>query len=220
MEKPSASVYVGCMNVLNTITQLLMGGAGFFGIALGDLVPLKKLNIHSILTAIGLTILCSQAILLVNPYKGFNDNFKFPKKTKFYWIIQIIGCVLVLAGACLGIAMISEGLSGILNQGKHLQTSHGITGFIVMLLVSVKLVGAIVNLIFADRLSNFMKILYVIVSIVTIVMGYISVCIKYGDVNVSNFSSPAWAISFSVLTMVSLLLMSGARVLMTGSIKF
>ncbi|XP_035435878.2 uncharacterized protein LOC118266509 [Spodoptera frugiperda] len=222
MEKPSPSLYVGCMNVLNTAAHVLMGGAAFFGLVIGDAYP-SKLTAHSFLIVIGLTILCSQAILSVNPYKGFNENFKFPKKSKMYWIIQIIACTVVFIGATLGIAAVGDMTVslGPINVGaKHFYSSHGVIGLIVMIFVSVKLVGALANLFLADRLSTLMKTIHVIVSTITISMAYITISIKYGDVNDKYWSSPSWAIAFSVFTMIALLLMTVARVLMTGSIKF
>ncbi|XP_022815540.1 uncharacterized protein LOC111348855 [Spodoptera litura] len=215
------SLYVGCMNVMNTVAHVLMGGAAFFGIVIGDGLS-SKLSAHCIMIVIGFTILCSQAILSVNPYKGFNEEFKFPKKTKMYWIIQIIGCIVVFVGACLGLAAVGSNtvsVGPIQAGGKHFTTAHAITGFIVMIFVAVKLVGAIANLLLADRLNTLMKTIHVIVSIITISMAYITICIKYGDLNSSYFSSPSWAIAFSAITIFSLLLMTGARVFMTGSIK-
>ncbi|KAH9641173.1 hypothetical protein HF086_013030 [Spodoptera exigua] len=121
MEKPSASVYVGCMNVMNTVTHVLMGGAGFFGIAIGEMGFLRKFSAHTFLSVIGLTILCSQAILLVNPYRGSKDSLKYSKKTKTYWIVQIVGCSLVFIGACLGISLVADFY-------KHFSSPHGVMG--------------------------------------------------------------------------------------------
>lgn len=221
MGKPPPSLYVVCMNVMNTVAHVLMGGVAFFGIVIGDVLP-SKFTAHSYFAVIGLTILCSQAIMSVNPYKAFNENFKFPKKSKTFWIVQIVGCIVVFVGACLGIAGINSltiSVGSIQASVKHFSTSHGIIGLMVMLLVSVKLLGAIGNLLLSERFNNLMKTIYVIVSIVTISMAYLAICVKYGDINDRYWSAPSWAIAFTVFTMLSLWLMTGARVFMTGSIN-
>ncbi|CAH1640266.1 unnamed protein product [Spodoptera littoralis] len=220
MGKPPNSSYVVCMNVMNTVTHVLMGGVAFFGIVIGDVLP--EFTAHSYFAVIGLTILCSQAIMSVNPYKAYNENFKFPKKSKTFWIVQIVGCIVVFVGACLGIAGVSSltiSVGPIQASVKHFSTSHGIIGLMVMLLVSVKLLGAIGNLLLSERFNNLMKTIYVIVSIVTISLAYLAICVKYGDIHDHYWSEPSWAIAFTVFTMLSVWSMTGARVFMTGSIN-
>ncbi|KAH9641175.1 hypothetical protein HF086_013032 [Spodoptera exigua] len=230
---PKVSFYVGCMNAINTLAHVLMGGALFLTISLIDGESIARLKGHACTTIIGVTILCSQAILSVNPYAGFEDNFMYPRKSKVYWIIQIIGSLLVVAGACVGVALVFETSNITLPfpipvtiNTRHLQTSHAIVGFLVLLLGSVSLVGAIANLLLGEKIKSFMKTLYVVVGTITIIMAYIAICIKFGDYNkamstfgLSNATIPL-GITFAVLSFVALLVMMCARVIMTGSIRF
>lgn len=104
---------------------------------------MKLDKINNNLQIFQVTLLCSQAILSVNPYAGFEDNFMYPKKSKSYWIIQIIGSVLVLCGACIGVAHVSEMIPTINDTPlkiedwpyptpgirlKHFSSDHGIIG--------------------------------------------------------------------------------------------
>ncbi|CAH1640268.1 unnamed protein product [Spodoptera littoralis] len=140
---PKVSFYVGCMNATYTVAHILMGGAVFLTFALADLNENSLYKAHVCTTIIGVTLLCSQAVLSVNPYVGFEDNFMYPQKSKTYWLIQILGSALVLSGACIGIASVGEKVSAIddfpfpipdipglpgLPGAKHLQTDHGIIG--------------------------------------------------------------------------------------------
>ncbi|XP_022816667.1 uncharacterized protein LOC111349692 [Spodoptera litura] len=144
---PKISLYVGCMNAINTVAHILMGGALFLTFALADGNDPALYKAHACMTILGVTLLCSQAILSVNPYVGFEDNFMYPQKSKTYWLIQILGSVLVLIGACIGIALVSETTFGFelpfptpgLVLVQHLQTSHGIIGLLVLLLAAVSL---------------------------------------------------------------------------------
>lgn len=234
---PKVSLYVGCMNAIYTVAHILMGGAVFLTFALADLNENALYKAHACTTIIGVTLLCSQAVLSVNPYVGFEDNFMYPQKSKTYWLIQILGSALVLSGACIGIASVGEtvsaiddfpfpipGLPGV--SVKHLQTDHGIIGFLVLLLAAVTLVGAIANLVIAERLKSFMKILYMLLGTGTIILAYIAVCIKFGDYNktLSLFGDEiailSLGISFSVLSFGALLVMMGGRVFVTRSIQF
>ncbi|XP_050550602.1 uncharacterized protein LOC118266447 isoform X2 [Spodoptera frugiperda] len=247
---PKVSFYVGCMNTINTIAHLLMGGTIFLTFAVSDIYTPSILlsqpllfEAHVVTTMIGVTLLCSQAILSVNPYAGFEDNFMYPKKSKSYWIIQIIGSVLVLCGACIGVAHVSEMIPTINDTPlkiedwpyptpgirlKHFSSDHGIIGFLVLLLAAASLVGAIANLAIKDKLSSAMKASYTVVGTITILLAYIAVSIKFGDFNkLLDYIEPdheigtfSLGISFAVLSLSALLIMMGARVFVTRSINF
>lgn len=221
--------------MITTLAHLLMGGALFLTFILIDGEDSARLKAHACTTALGITILCSQAVLSVNPYVGFEDNFMYPHKSKLYWIIQIIGSGLVACGACVGVALVYENSSNILPiptpipvqfPTRHLQNAHTVVGFLVLLLASVTLVGAVANLLLGEKIKSFMKTLYVVAGTITILMAYIAICIKFGDINKLfsavgvNSSTLPLGISFAVLSCAALLVMMCARVVVTGSIKF
>lgn len=90
----------------------------------------------------------------------------------------------------------------------------------------MSLVGAIANLMLEEKLKSFMKSLYVIVGTLTIVMAYIALSIKFGDIKkifaaagITSSTLPL-GISFAVLSCGALLVMMCARVIVTGSIRF
>ncbi|CAH1640267.1 unnamed protein product [Spodoptera littoralis] len=214
------SFYVGCMNAMSTFSHVLMGAAAILAFALVEESNPSVYNAHVYITVIGVTLLCSQAILSVNPHVGFQDNFMYPQKSKLYWIIQIIGCTLTLVGAWLGIAA----MPGRIAPGL-IYYPHGMVGFVASILTAVTLVGAITNLLLEEKLTSSTKSLYVIVGTLTIIMTYVAMVLQFDRAarNAVIYRSGTVAITvglvFAILPFVALVVMTGARVVVTGSIK-
>ncbi|KAJ8717241.1 hypothetical protein PYW08_005640 [Mythimna loreyi] len=218
------SGFVVGMNVINTVTHLLLGAVAFgafFYINTKKFfyddfltAEISKLSAHVYLSIIGYVLLVSQAVLSLNPRTGWGDNFKYPKKTRIYWSLQVLGSLLAIIGGILGIIGVSE-----LNEENipilvrpdtgHLSSAHHIVGLVAMVLTTVSLVGGLVHLICSSMLSaRIFKLLYSCIMTLTLIIAFIAICLAFDQFRIfATDTSANMAIAFTVLALVGMLMM-------------
>uniref|UniRef100_A0A2A4K6S9 ascorbate ferrireductase (transmembrane) n=1 Tax=Heliothis virescens TaxID=7102 RepID=A0A2A4K6S9_HELVI len=197
------SPFVVWVNVATTVTQFLLGSVAFLALLVAnpfwDFIP--KFSAHVYFVVIGYMILMSQVLLSYNLNTGFTNNLRFPKKRTLHWFLQVIGSTIALIGCCLGLATNAD------SDIDHLETTHGIVGFIAMLMTAVSLVGGLMHIIKWKQMSTMIyETSYAIVFTLTLIFAYTAFCIQMAEL--TDGANQVMIIFFTVIALLLTLIMT------------
>ncbi|KAJ8717889.1 hypothetical protein PYW07_005819 [Mythimna separata] len=227
------SGFVVGMNVTNTVTHLLLGAVAFTAFICINtkrefydvsIVEIPKLSAHVYLSVVGYVLLVSQAVLSLNPRSGWGDNFKYPKKTKIYWSIQVLGSFLAILGGILAIVGVKElndlNIPPLIRPDTgHLNSAHNIVGLVALVLTSVSFVGGLVHLLCSSMLSaKIFKVLYSCIMTLTLIIAFIAICLAFDKFRIYLLTdvSVNMGISAAVLALVGMLMMMIGNLTVAG----
>ncbi|KAI8420129.1 hypothetical protein MSG28_008708 [Choristoneura fumiferana] len=90
-----SSTFILLMNVINTITHLMLGGVAIGAITFASAFPEQNnLSQHIYLCVTGYIIMMAQAVLTFSPHNGWSLSLSYHDKKDYHWVMQVIGAIL------------------------------------------------------------------------------------------------------------------------------
>ncbi|XP_072942987.1 transmembrane reductase CYB561D2-like [Epargyreus clarus] len=173
-ESLQQSPFILTMNIINTITHIMLGGVAFGAIYFANLIiEPNEVKQHIYCCVIGYVILMAQAILAMNPYNSWSNILLHQDKKICHWVMQILGSIIALAG---GIIQITNR-----NIIRHFSTAHGVLGLIAMILTVLSLVGGVFN-IYSSRLRlnvTLVRICHMTLGCLVIITAFLALCLAF-----------------------------------------
>ncbi|XP_030026521.1 uncharacterized protein LOC115444754 [Manduca sexta] len=169
---PDSPTLTVIMNVVMTGTHIVIGAVSLSAFLFSNIfVGTSSMTQHIQLCVFGYVILMSQAILTFSPHSWAN-SLMYPKKKIIHLVMQVVGSLMAIVGSIIRFASLTD----------HLQSAHGILGFIAFILTVVSLVGGVMNLIFPKHLSTLLfRLVHICVGILTISVAFLSLCFGFND---------------------------------------
>ncbi|CAG9795753.1 unnamed protein product [Diatraea saccharalis] len=147
----SSSPLTKTLDILNTITTLAIGALAMGGITGGIVFKtFTQFSAHIFLVTFGFVLIISQGVMSANPTGGWARTFSYKHKRNIHIAMQIIGSILAIAGAGVGMSLRSN--------NNLSRSAHGIMGITTFVIVIITLLGGCVHVFFNSFLpSNLTK---------------------------------------------------------------
>ncbi|CAH0401252.1 unnamed protein product [Chilo suppressalis] len=104
----SGPAIVKLLDIVNTIATVAIGGLAMGGLLTATLYSstiLSNLSTHIFLVTFGYILIISQAVVSMNPTAGWARAFSYQNKRMIHLCMQIIGSILAIAGAAMGMRL-------------------------------------------------------------------------------------------------------------------
>ncbi|XP_073953581.1 uncharacterized protein [Choristoneura fumiferana] len=164
-----SSTFILLMNVINTITHLMLGGVAIGAITFASAFPEQNnLSQHIYLCVTGYIIMMAQAVLTFSPHNGWSLSLSYHDKKDYHWVMQVIGAILA------PIPYPSP------SYPPHPPCYHWQSiriSLIAMILTCISLVGGVINL-YLER-TVVTKLLHSGAGTLTLVSAFIGLCLGF-----------------------------------------
>ncbi|XP_053614703.1 uncharacterized protein LOC128677701 [Plodia interpunctella] len=198
--EPQASPLLVMMNIINSLTHMLLGAvacSSFILVQLG--LWSASFSQHVYLCVTGYIILMSVAIMSYDPNTSWSRHLKYQEKKTSHILLQIVGSVLAITGSIIRIK----------NLNTNFETTHGILGLVAMILTMMSLIGGLINLFLSgSKNSLLLKTVHSCVGSLALVIAFICLCFGFDNVYRAIFGNAAanMSISFTIFALVGVLL--------------
>ncbi|XP_059060920.1 uncharacterized protein LOC131853865 [Achroia grisella] len=202
VETNTASVAVTILNIINAITHWMLGGvaisAFMYANNLKIFSPISTISTHIYLCVSGYVLLMSLAVTSMSPYSGFSRTFNQKQKKTIHFVLQVLGSILALAGSILRITSLNE----------NFNSTHGILGWVAMILTFLSLIGGVINL-YSQKLNLFpflIRSCHACIGCVTLIVAFLCLIFGFTQVRFMGEINANMSIGLTVCALLGVLL--------------
>ncbi|XP_041985031.1 uncharacterized protein LOC121737421 [Aricia agestis] len=165
---------VTILNLATAVSHVMLGGVSLVAISFANILTSPvSVKQHIYLCVIGYVLLLAPSIHTINVHTSWARAFKHEDRKMVHMVLQILGSILALAG----------GITRIADTGYIVWNTHGIFGFMAMMMTTLSLIGGLASFNSGKMSLNphILKIFHSISGSMTICTAFIALIIGFHE---------------------------------------